>query len=504
LAGTTQLTTVRVASGLSLPLYVTAPPGDTSRAFIVEQRSGTTGRIRVLQLPSNTLLTTPFLSVSPVSTGDEQGLLGLAFHPNYNDNGYFWINYTDSGGTTRVVRYQASPPSSNTANAASATTVLSISQPFSNHNGGWLGFGPDGYLYISTGDGGSANDPGNRAQNLTLHLGKMLRIDVDGADDIPGNDDDDGVIGSTLAPYTNPPDNPFYGATTGLDEIWAYGLRNPWRCSFDRLTGDLWIGDVGQGSWEEIDFQPAGSSGGENYGWRCMEGNHCTGLTGCTCDINCGGGLLVCPIHEYSHSTDGFSCSITGGYVYRGCAMPDMNGIYFFADYCSDHIKSFRYSPGSGITEFTDRTTELDPAGATAITDITSFGEDAYGELYITDRNGEVFKIISLTAEDCNANAIDDTCELAGNDCNNNGKLDECDIAAGDSDDINGNGIPDECECLGDLDGDGSVGLADLSALLTNYGTPSGATYADGDIDGDGDVDLADLSALLTNYGLNC
>ncbi len=487
-AGSTVLDTTQVATGLARPLFVTAPAGDFGRLFIVEQFSGNTGRIRVLEIPANNLLAAPFLSISPVTTGNEQGLLGLAFHPDYMNNGYFWVNYTGAGGTTNIVRYQASPPTSNTANAASATTVMTIAQPFSNHNGGWIGFGPDGYLYIATGDGGSANDPGNRAQDITSQLlGKMLRIDVDGTDNIPGNDDDDGVIGMTLPPYTNPADNPFVGIS-GDDEIWAYGLRNPWRNSFDALTGDLYIADVGQGAWEEIDFQDASSPGGENYGWRCMEGNHCTGLSGCTCNVNCGAGLLECPIYEFSHSADGFSCSVTGGYVYRGCAMPDMNGIYFFADYCSARIKSFRYDPILGVTEFTDRTVELDTPSVT-INDITSFGEDAWGELYICDQGGQVHKIIPETAEDCNANLIDDT----------------CDIATGESLDVNDNKVPDECEpCIADLDGDGEVGLSDLSALLENYGTGAGATYEDGDLDGDGDVDLADLSKLLEGFGLVC
>lgn len=414
------LTTTLVANGLARPLFVTHAPGDFSRIFVIEQRvgTGTTARIRIVTLPDHTLLATPFLTVSGVSTGDEQGLLGLAFHPNYASNGYFYINYTDSGGTTRIVRYTVSADP-NVADAASATAVLSISQPFANHNGGWMGFGPDGYLYISTGDGGSANDPGNRAQNKDLLLGKMLRIDVNG-DDFPGDNTKN---------YSNPPDNPFVGAA-GADEVWAYGLRNPWRPSFDRATGDLFIADVGQGTWEEIDFQPASSQGGENYGWRCMEGNHCTGQSGCTCDINCGNALLVCPIYEYNHNADGFSCSVTGGYVYRGCAIPDLVGTYFFADYCSNRIKSFRYD--GTISGLVDRTTELDPPGGATITSITSFGEDAFGELYICDRGGEVFKIIPVDPQ--------------GPDCNANGRNDACDILAGSSTDCNGDGVPDDCQ----------------------------------------------------------
>lgn len=405
IAGTTALTTTRVASGLALPCFVTHAPGDTSRIFILEQRSVTTGRIRILTLPDNTLLATPFLSVSPVDTDDEQGLLGLAFHPNYAQNGYFWVNYTNAAGTTIIARYQVSADP-NVADAGSATTVLTITQPFANHNGGWMGFGPDGYLYISTGDGGSAGDPGNRAQDITTQLlGKMLRIDVDGPDNIPGNADDDGFPADATRLYVNPTDNPFVGVT-GDDEIWAYGLRNAWRPSFDRDTGDLFIADVGQDAVEEVNFQPAGpvaSVRGRNYGWRCMEGTNCTGLSGCTCN----GPTLTLPIHTYTHGAG--RCSITGGYVYRGCAMPDMNGLYFYADYCTAQIWSFRYSTMSGVSQFTDRTAELDPPSF-AINLITSFGEDANGELYICDRGGEVFKIVPAAPIDCNADGIPDSC----------------------------------------------------------------------------------------------
>lgn len=504
LAGGTPLTTVRVASGLSNPLFVTAPPGDTTRAFIVEQRSGSVGRIRVLNLPGNTLEATPYLSISPVATGSEQGLLGLAFHPDYMTNGYFWVNFTEAGGTTRIVRYRANPPASNTADAGSATNLLSINQPFSNHNGGWMAFGPDGYLYISTGDGGSGNDPGNRAQNVNILLGKMLRIDVDGADDIPGNDDDDGQIGVTAPPYTIPPTNPFAGGG-GAGEIWAYGLRNPWRPSFDRDTGDLFIADVGQNVWEEINFQEAGAAGGRNYGWRCMEGLNCTGLTGCTCN----GPTLTLPFYTYNHSTDGGSCSITGGYVYRGCQIPDLQGTYFFADYCSSRIKSFRYDPVGGMTEFENRTAELDPPGAQAISSITSFGEDADGELYICDQGGEVFKIIPVTpGTDCDSNGVPDSCEA---DSDADGLPDNCDncpnAANPGQEDCDGDGLGDACDaspcgCVGDLDGDDDIDLTDLSIQLGHFGGPGGPE--DGDLDGDGDVDLTDLSLLLAGYGTSC
>ncbi|HEY3296366.1 MAG TPA: PQQ-dependent sugar dehydrogenase [bacterium] len=395
--------TIRVASGLSRPVLVTAPLGDTARIFIVEQRSGSTGAIRIER--NSSVLSRPFLSVPNLATGSEQGLLGLAFHPNYATNGYFFVNYTrSSDGATVIARFHvSSDPDS--ADAASGQTILTIPQPFANHNGGNLAFGNDGYLYIGMGDGGDANDPGNRAQSDTTLLGKLLRIDVDSA-----------------FPYAIPPTNPW----AVRHEIWAKGLRNPWRWSFDRATHDLYIGDVGQGAWEEIDVQAAGSPGGENYGWRCMEGLHCTGLSGCTCNDP----ALTLPIYNYDHS--GGKCAITGGYVYRGCADSALQGTYFFADFCSNQIWSFRYVNGT-VTDFQERTAELAPSGGLSITSISSFGQDALGELYICDLDGgEVFKILP-------DNPVD---------CNHNGRADACDIAAGFSRDANHNGIPDECECV--------------------------------------------------------
>jgi glucose/arabinose dehydrogenase len=423
---TPPLDTVRVASGLTLPLYVCSPPGDATRLFIVEQRSGSVGRIKVLDLSSGIVSGTIYLSISPVATGSEQGLLGLAFHPDFANNGFFYVDYTNAAGTTIVARYQANAPfmTSATADSSSAEQVISIGQPFSNHNGGWLGFGPDGYLYVAMGDGGSANDPNGNAQNINVLLGKMLRLDVDG-DDFP--------LDATRN-YAIPPTNPFAGATAGADEIWHYGLRNPWRNGFDRATGDLWIGDVGQNAVEEIDFQPAGV-GGLNYGWRCMEGSSCTGLTGCICNAP----ALTPPVRTYTH---GSGCSVTGGYVYRGSAICGLPGTYFFADYCSAQIWSFRYT-GGVVSQFTTRTAELAPGGGLSIGSITSFGEDDSGEMYICDQGGEVFKIVPGAITDCNANGVHDG----------------CDIDEGTSADTNQNGIPDECEsaitvfCEPNLDG---------------------------------------------------
>jgi glucose/arabinose dehydrogenase len=361
-----------VAQGLSLPLFVTSPPGDTARVFIVEQRGGDSrGRIKILK--GGVVQATPFLTTGTLATGSEQGLLGLAFAPDYATSGRFYINYTDSTGTTKIVRHTVSG-NPDVANPV-GTVLLSIFQPFANHNGGWLGFGPDGYLYAATGDGGSGGDPGDRAQNVDSLLGKILRLDVSG----PG--------------YTIPPGNPFAGPTPGRDEIWNYGLRNPWRPSFDRATGDFVIADVGQNLREEINFAPAGTGAGANYGWRCFEGslpfaasatNPCESCSSPACP-------MVFPFHEYPHTT---GCSITGGYVYRGCAIPDLRGQYFFADYCGNQIWTGVFQTDT-LVNVTDRAAELAPGGGLTINSITSFGEDARGELYICDQGGEVFKIIA-------------------------------------------------------------------------------------------------------------
>ena len=469
------LDTVRVASGLTLPCYVGSPPGDSDRLFIVEQRSGTTGRIKVLDLSSGIVSPTIYLSITPVATSNEQGLLGLAFHPDFANNGFFYVYFNPTGGTTMVRRYTANPPfmTSTTADASSATQILSMSQTFSNHNGGWIGFGPDGYLYIAKGDGGSANDPNGNGQNINSLLGKMLRIDVDG-DDFPAD---------PLKNYAIPPTNPFAGATPGADEVWQYGLRNPWRNGFDRLTGDLYIGDVGQNAIEEIDFQPAGV-GGLNFGWRCMEGNNCTGLSGCTCND----AALTDPIHTYTHSQ---GCSVTGGYVYRGSAICGLPGTYFFADYCNNTIWSFRYS--GGVTQFMNRTSELAPGGGLSINNVTSFGEDDAGEMYICDQAGEIFKIVPSPLVDCNANLIHDA----------------CDIGSGTSLDQNTNGIPDECEgSIVQMCDPGQSGVipcpcgnppAFPGTGCNNFGSATGGA----DLAGSGNPSISSDSLLLAASGEN-
>ncbi len=372
------LTTVRVASGLTRPVSCTAPAGDLERLYVIEQNGA---RIRIIK--NGVLQATPFMTVPGVAAGgNEQGLLGLAFHPDFQQNGKFYLNYTGTAGAgdTFIVEYTATSP--DVGDPGSAVTLLTYNQPQTNHNGGGIAFGADGKLYIGSGDGGNANDTGaghvagGNAQSGANLLGKMLRLDVDIA-----------------APYI-PADNPFVGNGSIRDEIWSLGLRNPWRFSFDRATGDMYIGDVGQNAREEVDFEAAGN-GGLNYGWRCMEGFNCTGLSGCTCNMN-----VVLPVHDYAHN---LGCSITGGYVYRGCDIPDLDGTYFFGDFCSGRIWSFEYDAGTGtVLDFTNRTVELQPGGGMAINTISSFGEDANGEIYICDfgpsfggaGDGEIYKIV--------------------------------------------------------------------------------------------------------------
>jgi len=431
------LSTERIAAGLSRPLFATAPPGDTIRLFVLEQY---TAQIKILK--GGVALASPFLDINNLvsDSGSERGLLGLVFHPSYETNGYFYVNYTNNAGDTVVARYSASE-NPDVANPNSALILITISQPYSNHNGGMLAFGPlDGYLYIALGDGGSAGDPENRAQNDGTLLGKLLRIDVDSAQ-----------------PYGIPPDNPFIGPGDPLDEIWAKGLRNPWRFSFDSLTGDLYIADVGQNTYEEIDFQPALSTGGENYGWRLTEGNHCYNPPS-----GCDPGGLTYPIYEYTHGGSPFRCSVTGGYVYRGTAIPALQGTYFFADFCSGQIWSFRYD-GATLTAFTDRTAELAPGNGSSIGSIASFGEDGSGELYIVDLGGEIFKV----------------CPTAG-----------CALL-----------------CKGDFDCDADVDGSDASLFKNDFGRSTISNPCTnqlpcrGDFNCDQDADGSDASIFKSDFG---
>jgi len=363
----TSLATTLVASGLAAPVYVTAPPLDPRRLFVVEQA----GRIRVVK--DGQLLALPFLDIdAKVSCCGERGLLSIAFHPDYETNRFFFVNYTDNEGATVIARYEADPDEPDRAHPGSETILLTIPQPYANHNGGQLAFGPDGKLYVGMGDGGLGGDPADRAQNPAELLGKMLRLDVD-------------LAGPPWAAASNPFNDG--GASDPLDEIWALGLRNPWRFSFDRGTGDLYVADVGQNTWEEVDIAPAASTGGENYGWDVFEGNaHCfEGDPECATP-----GSFVMPVLEYSHAE---GCSITGGFVYRGCALPDLRGTYFYGDYCTAFIRTFEWS-GGAVTNPEDRTAGLAPGGGLAIDAISSFGEDARGELYVVDIAGEVFKVV--------------------------------------------------------------------------------------------------------------
>ena len=372
-----QIASKLVATGLDRPLWAGAPLGD-ERIFIAQKN----GLIRLVQ--NGQLLATPFLDLrSKTNTISERGLLGVAFHPNYAANGFFFVNYTDLVGDTVIARYSVSSDP-NVADAASESIVLTFNQPFDNHNGGDIQFGPlDGYLYIFTGDGGSAGDPACRAQKLNLLLGKVLRIDVDGG-----------------TPYAIPPSNPFVGVAGVREEIWHYGVRNPWRNGFDALTGDLFIGDVGQDLREEIDFAPAGV-GGLNFGWKMMEGTLCYSSTNCLAGTPpCNDPSLTLPILELTHASGSFA--ITGGTVYRGCALPGEFGKYFFSDYADDKIRSLEYDPINGVQNLTNRTAELAPGGGLSIRNIVHIGPDGFGELLIVDHtsgtSGEVYKMVPAGA----------------------------------------------------------------------------------------------------------
>ena len=394
-ATNTTLTSSVIVSGLSFrPLFVTAPPGDTSRIFIVEQD----GYIRIHN--KGVAGTTLFLDIDARvnSTSDEMGLLGLAFDPDYATNGYFYVNYTEVSGSRFTVIARFSSLSPTQGDSTSELRLMRFVQPETNHNGGWMAFGEDGYLYIATGDGGGSGDNhgacGN-GQNLTTLLGKLLRIDPRGI--APSSRPPDCGLGGTgyVIPQANPYDDGVGG--TACDEIYAYGLRNPWRPSFDARTGDLYIADVGQGCWEEINYVERPGDGGLNFGWRQMEGKHCYNpALGCNaasaanCSPACGDPSLTQPIFDYSNSGQP-ECAITGGYVYRGCRMPNMTGKYFYGDYCTGVVKSFVVSDGT-VTLPQDWTTQIDPTNALDF-GLTSFGEDAQGELYITDRSGEIRKI---------------------------------------------------------------------------------------------------------------
>lgn len=353
-----------------------------SRLFIVEQP----GRIRIYK-PGVGLVSTPFLDISgPVDdSGGEMGLLGLAFHPNYAVNGYFYVNYTvASPRRTRISRFQVSS-NPDLANASSELILMEFAQPYTNHNGGALQFGPDGYLYIATGDGGSSNDPEEHSQNKSSLLGKLLRIDVDST---TGGLPDCSTYGGSN--YRIPPGNPFADGPGGqCDEIWAWGLRNPWRIAFDRATGDLWIADVGQWAWEEVDFQPAGSAGGQNYGWDCYEGNAANPNDPAPSCAGAPASSFTFPVHVYDHS--GGKCSVTGGYVYRGQSYARLRGHYLFGDYCTGQLWTLSGNPSAPTL------TSLALAPGSSLSNPRTFGEDVNGELYVASGSA-VFKIVDPNA----------------------------------------------------------------------------------------------------------
>jgi len=377
------------------------------------------------------------------STGyikNEEGMLGMAFHPNMKENGEVYLHYTGKKGLKNVLSRFKMNKARSVIIPKSEQIIWTLKQPFWNHNGGDIVFGPDGYLYIALGDGGARDDPHNSGQNKNTWLAKILRIDVNG-DDFPADANRN---------YAIPAGNPFVGIT-GEDEIWAYGLRNPYRASFDRATGDLFVADVGAGSFEEVDHLPAGQ-GGINLGWSCREGANCR-TSSCCNDPG-----LTDPIYDYSHS---FGCSITGGNIYRGCAIPDLDGTYFFGDFCRNFVYSFEFD-GANVTNPTQPATTLNIGQSVA-----GFGEDSFGEIYVCGFNGRISKIVSTVAPA----------------------------------DKNNNGIPDTCEatlCLGDCDKSGAVDFNDLVSMLFVFGQDTGDAC---DADESGTVDFNDLVSALFVFG---
>jgi len=354
--GTLALQTVSTA--LTFPTFLTSPPGDNARLFVVEKG----GRIRIVK--NGVLLPTAFLDLHTlVSTGEEQGLLGLAFPPDYATSGRFIVSYTDFNDDVQIVRYQRSAASADVANPTPVGTILSIPKSDPEHNGGMIAFGPDGMLWIGMGDGGGYGDPFHTGQTTDDLFGSILRIDVSAGG----------------AGYTIPPGNPY--TSPDRPEVWNIGLRNPWRWSFDRLTGDLYIGDVGQEHHEEIDVAPAalGRAPGANYGWSVVEGDECFMA------VTCNTAGMTFPVIDYLHNPD---CAVTGGYVYRGASIPSLQGTYLYSDYCGHQIHGFRYVGGVATAETTF--TALDPGAG-----VTSFGEDARGELYILTDAGGVYRIVA-------------------------------------------------------------------------------------------------------------
>jgi len=453
------LTCVRVATGLTKPLLVQHAPGDYSRVFIVEQ----TGKIKILNLAGNTVNTTPFIDltsrVSGASTYLEYGVVGMVFDPNYATNGFFYVIYTPGTSTLAhwvLARFHCDPGTPDVADPASEQVILKITYDIKQHRPGFMEF-RDGLLYVSTGDGGEG-DPANAASNTnalpnnaTLTAaqqyplrGKILRLDVHGGDDFPTNADRN---------YHIPATNPWADDPTKAGEIWGYGLRNPWRASFDTANGDLYIGDVGQVAREEIDVVTPQMTPPHFFGWRCREGTTNTGYAGCVNPLP----PSINPILDYPRTpSPGLpnGGSVTGGFVYRGCAIPGLEGTYFLADWLTPKIWSFRYDRAANTrSAVTDRSAELAVAGFTPMSNITSFGTDAYGEIYWT-RGGEVWKLVPRT--------------LQGADCNANNKTDACEIAASPSFDLNTDGVIDTCQSCGPADVGRQGGAPGFDRVLDN------------------------------------
>ena len=341
-----------IAGGLEKPTDISSPGDGSGRVFVLEQP----GRIRIIQ--NGQLMSGPYLDISNIvgANASERGLLGLAFHPNYAENGFFFVNYTDKDGHTHIARFSVLDADPNLADPDSGLELIRIEQPYGNHNGGSLAFGPDGYLYAGLGDGGSAGDPLDFGQSTNTLLGKILRFDVDGSQ-----------------PYAIPASNPF-AAGGGEAEIWAYGLRNPWKIAFDRATGDLYVADVGQNQWEEINFAPADSPGGLNFGWRLMEASY--DYSGTLYDAS----TLILPIAEYSHAE---GCSVTGGHVYRGELLPDWQGVYLYGDFCSGNIWGFLKINNANLNSLLFKTNFS----------ISAFGLDDDGEIYLADYSGVIYRL---------------------------------------------------------------------------------------------------------------
>ncbi len=412
----TPLTSELVAEGLLAPVHATAPKGD-DRVFICEQA----GVIQVAV--GGALLPTPFLDIqskiSPLL--GESGLLGMAFHPKYEENGYFYVHYTGVSTDSIVERYTVSAGDPNVADAGSATVLLTVPRPTLFHNGGAIQFGPfDDMLYVGIGDGGTLG-PECNAQDTASLLGKIIRIDVDGG-----------------FPYAIPPDNPFAGDPTKAEEIWHYGLRNPWRFGIDRVNGAMYIGDVGASDWEEIDYAKQNAKG-LNYGWPLEEGNHCFEFHNCQPPFTpCGDPSYKIPIYETTHLQSPFPCAMVGGYVYQGCAIPDLQGKYFFSDYCNGNIYSFRYNAAlSLVSAFQEHTQDLAPFFPQSQF-VTSFGEDGDGELlfvyHVTPEfDGKVYRVVPASPPgilvDCDGDGLHDPCEISFDvtlDLDMDGQLDAC------------------------------------------------------------------------------